>query len=103
MIAVSDRRSVYPVPSSGDCNGIRMELAFDAAFKKRWSDQMVLSWRFYYFDLDRINASMENNLCTEAIAEEYTKVNKGKEKSELKLFLVKPSLVNNSQNQRLDL
>ena len=47
---------------------------------------MVLSWRFYYFDLDRINASMEKNLCTEAISEEYTKVwnKREKEKSELK-------------------
>ncbi|KAI8583476.1 hypothetical protein K450DRAFT_277066, partial [Umbelopsis ramanniana AG] len=73
MTAVSYRRSELPVPKSGDCS-IRMEPAFDAAFKRRWSDQMVLSWKFYYFDLDRINTSMENNLCTEAIAEEYTKV-----------------------------
>ncbi|KAH8554257.1 VTC domain-containing protein [Umbelopsis sp. PMI_123] len=35
---------------------------------------MVLSWRFYYFDLDRINAGIENNLCTEVVTEEYTKV-----------------------------
>jgi hypothetical protein len=82
MIAVSDRRAEFPVSSSGKCS-IRMEPAFDAAFKRRWSDQMVLSWRFYYFDLDRINASMEKNLCTEAISEEYTKVCNKKERKKV--------------------
>lgn len=37
---------------------------------------MSPAWRFYYFDLERINASIVQNQASKVIAEEYVKVKK---------------------------
>jgi hypothetical protein len=47
---------------------------FDSKFLKRWKKQMSSAWRFYYFDLERINASIVQNQSSKVIAEEYVKV-----------------------------
>ncbi|KAJ2958001.1 hypothetical protein NQZ79_g6381 [Umbelopsis isabellina] len=47
---------------------------FDSKFLKRWKKQMSPAWRFYYFDLERINASIFQNQSSKVLAEEYVKV-----------------------------
>lgn len=73
MISVSHLHSVLPMPSRDDVFP-HAEPVFNRTFMKRWSDQMVHPWRFYYLDLDRINACSEKTQCSMLVAEEYIKV-----------------------------
>jgi hypothetical protein len=68
MITVSKSHSALHITSAPP------QPVFDSAFTKRWKKQMISPWRFYYFDLDRINNAMTHHQQQAVIAEEYLKV-----------------------------